>query len=375
MNKSLFVFAGEQSGDLLGGALLQALGKQFDVWGVGGSLMREAGLHPLLPMEEFRVMGFIDVFKALPRLYRHFKTVRNAILQENPDGVVLIDYPGFNLRLAKALRKHGYEGKIIHYVAPTVWAHGKKRIQTLAKHTDLLLTLYPFEAELWSGTDLAVVYVGDPLVEKVTDHQHCPLAKERYLALFPGSRPSEIQLNLPIMLEVTDKLESDLPLAISLAHESLRPLIQRTLKGRVAELIPANRAYDLMASSHAALATSGTVTRELALHRVPTLVVYKLSLLSLFFARFVLRLKLPFYCMVNIIMQREIFPEFMHYSLDTQAITTKLSQLLPEGKARSKLLADCEEYANQIKGERSSQKAAQAIVETLVLETPQSPTP
>ena len=160
-------------------------------------------------MEEFQVMGFSDVLKALPRLWKHFYSLRNRILAEQPDAVILIDYPGFNLRLARALRQQGYGGKIIQYICPSVWAHGKQRIETLSLHYDLLLTIYPFESTYFEQSLLPVKYVGNPLEENIRTYSyqenwketlHLP-SSEHLIALFPGSRLGEIKKHVPMQLK------------------------------------------------------------------------------------------------------------------------------------------------------------------------------
>ncbi len=152
-----FIFAGEASGDLHGGPLVKAL-KQLNpastITGVAGPAMRAQGVECLIPMEEFQVMGFSDVLAAFPKLWRQFHQVRDTILTTKPEVVILIDYPGFNLRLAKALRKKGFQGKIVQMICPTVWAWGKNRIHTMVNTLDLLLTIYPFEADCFANTSL-----------------------------------------------------------------------------------------------------------------------------------------------------------------------------------------------------------------------------
>src|SRR3990167_4995403 len=166
MTPDIFMVAGEVSGDKLGGTLVESIlkkQKDLELIGIGGPEMRAHGLFPIIPMEELQVMGFIDVIKHLPRLFKIFRRTVQTILDLNPKVVVTIDYPGFNLRLAKKLRKKGYQGKICHVVCPSVWAWGKKRIQTLADNYDLLLTLLPFEKPLFGKTSLRVEYIGHPL--------------------------------------------------------------------------------------------------------------------------------------------------------------------------------------------------------------------
>ncbi len=170
MSCDLFVFAGEKSGDLHGEKLLEALrakSPHLKIAGVGGPLMRSKGMQCILPMEEFQVMGFIDVFLSLPKLMRQFYFVAREILRLNPRIVVTIDYPGFNLRLARHLRKKGFKGKLVHFICPSVWAWGKKRIPLMAENLDMLLSILPFEKELFAHTELPVHFVGHPLSERM----------------------------------------------------------------------------------------------------------------------------------------------------------------------------------------------------------------
>ena len=171
----LFIFAGEQSGDLHGSHLMRALKKEIPgcrFSGVAGPAMRVEGIESIFSMEKFAVMGFTDVIKAFPSLYKQFYQIRDYILTQKPDGVIFVDYPGFNLRMAKALRKKGYTGKLVHYICPSVWAWGKKRIDHMANSLDLLLTIYPFEADSFSHSSLPVKYIGNPLQEYISSYSY-----------------------------------------------------------------------------------------------------------------------------------------------------------------------------------------------------------
>ena len=197
--EKLFIFSGEPSGDLHGSHLVHALRKQLPsilIEGVPGPKMRAQGVISILQMEDFEVMGFSDVICHLPKLARQFYQLRNHILSTRPKGVVLIDYPGFNLRMAAALRKKGYQGKIIQYVSPSVWAWGKHRIEMMANTLDILLTIYPFENQYFQGSSLNVEYVGNPLYEYIKTYHYDEQWKKKLnlaetnnlIALFPGSR-------------------------------------------------------------------------------------------------------------------------------------------------------------------------------------------
>lgn len=238
MSPDLFIFAGEQSGDLHGEKLLLALREKrpdLIVSGVGGPRMRAVGIDCILPMEEFQVMGFIDVFRSLPKLLRQFHFVARSILKLNPKAVVTIDYPGFNLRMARHLRKKGYKGKLIHFICPSVWAWGKKRIPLMANNLDLLLSILPFEKQLFKETLLQVVFVGHPLVERLKHYPYKELSlprEKKILALFPGSRRKEIERNLPLQIQVCKALMQEHPeihVAISVAGEEHRALIREIL--------------------------------------------------------------------------------------------------------------------------------------------------
>ncbi|NGX55476.1 MAG: Lipid-A-disaccharide synthase, partial [Chlamydiae bacterium] len=255
---NIYFVAGEQSGDLLGEKLIKAL-QEGEYYGVGGKEMRAAGLKCNLPMEKLQTMGFIEVIKAAPRLFATFRKIKREILELQPKGVVFIDYPDFNMRLAKALRKKGYTGKLIHYVCPSVWAWRKARIKDLTQTLDLLLTILPFEKNCFSHTQLPVTYIGHPLVAAIDHHAYDPdwnPEGKKYLSIFPGSRPSEIALNLPLQLQAAKPFADELPLAISVAHPDLEQPIREILAKTVlkATLVPNHHRYELMRDSHVALA-------------------------------------------------------------------------------------------------------------------------
>ncbi|HSX13530.1 MAG TPA: lipid-A-disaccharide synthase [Chlamydiales bacterium] len=305
----VFVIAGEPSGDLHGAKLISSLLLRIpslQVAAVSGPHMRKLPIQSLFSMENLSVMGFIDVFFAIPKIMRQFFVIRKKILQMNPKVVIFIDYPGFNLRIQKSLRKKGYQGKLIHYICPSVWAWGKKRIPMMAETLDLLFTFFPFEKECFAKTSLKVEHIGHPLVQFI----HPPIEKRtQTIAIFPGSRTKEIERNLPIQIAVARSLQKEDPnldIVISVSHPDKLPLIRS-----IAMDIPlVLDSYSLMKTAKLALATSGTVTLELALHETPTIVNFMIRPLDLFLAQKVFKINLPFYCIVNIIAGYEIFPEF-----------------------------------------------------------------
>lgn len=365
-SETLFLIAGEQSGDQLGAELISALKREsmsLTLRGVGGEKMCAAGLLPLFPMEKLQTMGFTGVLKAAPRLLRLFNKLKKRILQESPRIVIFIDYPDFNMRLAKALRKAGYKGKLIHYVCPSVWAWRKSRIKDLVRSLDHLLCILPFEKKYFEKTSLPVTYIGHPLVKAVKEHRYDPSwnkEKAQYLSIFPGSRAHEITLNLSLQLQALKSVSSPLPLAISVARPKLELLILSIVEksGLTATLVPNHLRYELMRDSAASLATSGTVTLELGLHHVPTVVTYLISPGNYYLGRYLFRILLPYYCLVNIICKKELFPEFIHRKLDAKKIAKALQERIDNQSYYQKR---CLELHENLQDNDASTAAAQII--------------
>jgi lipid-A-disaccharide synthase len=369
----IFICAGEKSGDLLGGKLLQALYAQkptLSIQGVGGATMRSTSMHCFFPMEELQVMGFIDVFCAFPRLRRLFYTVAKEILRLNPKVVVTIDYPGFNLRLAKYLRKQGFRGKLVHFVCPSVWAWGKRRIPLMGKTLDLLLCILPFEKKLFAHTPLRTVFVGNPLAERVRSHVYKPFPTDKpLLSLFPGSRAKEIERNLSVMLDAARHAQQKHPplrLALSISEERFRPLMREILKKKgwkedEVMWVGAGSSYELMKASHLAIAKSGTVTLELALHKIPTVVIYALSFLDRLIAQYILRIRLPFYCLVNIIAGHRVFAELIGPHLTPFRLEKEVEALFDE-PTRFQIQKECDLLIGELSGKHPSELAAREIL-------------
>lgn len=383
---SFFIFAGEKSGDLHGGKLikaLKALSENSYIEGVAGPDMRAEGITGPLTMEDFEVMGLSDVIFSLPKLYRHFKTVREHILKTTPSAVVLIDYPGFNLRLAKSLRNKGYKGKIIQYVSPTVWAHGADRIGMMASTLDLLLTIYPFEGPYYKNTPLAVEYVGNPLSEYIRDYPYhtewkaeiCLPQAAPLVALFPGSRTHEIQRNLPLILETVKKIIAEAPdtvFGLSIANAEILHLVEKILTEQDQSLkdalffVPKKFTYELMQNSQSAIAKSGTVTLELALHCCPTVVLYQLSGLNRLYAKYILKLNLSHYCIVNILAEEEIFPELIACTPTPETLFNAFRTIHFNTPDRKSCLKRCQDLTKILTGTTPpSTKAATSILKTV----------
>lgn len=378
----LLVFSGETSGDLHGARLLKSLLEQrpeLKICGVAGPCMRKLNIDCLMPTEEFMVMGFTDVFFSLPGLVKKFKKIKNQILSLNPKVCLFIDYPGFSLRMEKALRKKGFKGKLIHFICPSVWAWHKKRIDTMATNLDLLLTIFPFEKKCFSHTDLPVKYIGNPLFEYIRNHQYATDWQEKHpvpsdtktIALFPGSRKQEIEKNLPLQLKVLKKIREKHPVKVFISlrennfKQKITYFIHEFFKNDDITIVDGRENYDLMKNADLAIATSGTVTLELALHQVPTIVTYAIKSLDRIIAQKLLKIDLPHYCIVNIIENRRIFPELFGPNFTEENLFFWTEHLLTDEKAYIDCKKGCQKLTNSLQVKNPSKEAAQNVLSAL----------
>lgn len=380
MKKSIFIFAGEVSGDLHGEKVVQQMRREFPrarIFGVGGPKMRTAGLECVLPMEQFQVMGFIDVFFALPRLMKHFFFLKKILLKEQPELVLLIDYPGFNLALAKSLRKNQFKGKICHYICPSVWAWGKKRIPKMEKIYDHLYVIFPFEQKFFNQEKLPVRYVGHPLVKEAKNNNASPIdidSRYRVGAIFPGSRLKEIHRNFPIQLKIANKLlkkHDDLFFVISVAQAAFsRPLDEIMRNQGITNrdrfmFVDSSLTPNLLKRAEFAIAKSGTNNLELALHHIPTVVTYGIGTLDLFIAKNLLKINLPHYSITNIVANERVFPELIGPQLTEEALFTHADQLLSSEKSFQDCREKCQGIGKILQDKTPEQEIVQAIKDLL----------
>lgn len=379
-----FIFAGEPSGDLHGSRLARKL-RDYDpniiIDGISGPNMRNEKISGPLVMEDFEVMGFSDVLRALPKLYSHFYCILNTICNASPNAVILIDYPGFNLRLAKMLRKKGFQGKIIQYISPSVWAWGRHRIAAMEASLDLLLTIYPFEEVHFSQSSLKTTFVGSPIQEYISQYGYHAEWRDKLLiprdlkliGLFPGSRKAEIKRNLPIILDAANRLLQHNPtiiFGISCFNKATEEFLDKNLKqfpnlANALYRIPKTSTYELMKDSVCAIAKSGTITLELALHHCPTVVIYKLSILNRLYAKYLLKVNLPHYCIVNIIGQKEVFPELIEKGLDATNLMQQVHSILIDGPKRHACIQACREISQRLGTNNANSKAANSIMKAV----------
>ena len=345
MSPTLLVIAGEDSGDLHGAELLRELKARrpdLRIVGVGGPRMTPYLDRKLADVQDLAVVGFVEVIRHLPRLNRLFKAILAAAQEEAISDALLIDYPGFNLRLAKALRRDLPAVRLHQYVCPQVWAWKKGRIPELGTVLDTLFCLFDFEPELFRGYPVEARFVGHPLVELV--HPECDREaffaetgldpRRPLVALLPGSRRGEIQRLLPPMAELVGRWQQArpeaqwvLPVAPTLATDFVRGYLQ----GAPVVLVE-GRTYAARAYVDAALVASGTATLETALLGTPFAIVYRLNALTYQIAKRIV--KVPHFGLANVVARREVAPELLQDEVNPERLSRELTRLLDPDEAR-----------------------------------------
>jgi lipid-A-disaccharide synthase len=315
------------------------------------------------------VVGIWEVVKRYGYFREQFDAALREIAASKPDAVVLIDYPGFNLRLARALRKKSPGLRIIYYISPQVWAWNRGRIQQMARFLDLMLCIFPFEAELYNQSGLRTIFVGHPMIETLAKRRTGEARDPNLIGLFPGSRSREVKKIFPVMLETARQIvaqDPDTRFAVAAASEALSREIQylvhgSTLRERV-EVHVAN-ASGVMQRAYAGMVASGTATLEAAYFRLPFVLVYKVSWPTYFAARLVM--KTNHLGMPNVLAGREIVPEFLQHEARPKAIAHSLLQLVKEPSAREEMISEFDAIIARLGETGASAKAARAIIDEL----------
>jgi lipid-A-disaccharide synthase len=370
-----YIIAGEASGDLHGSNLIREL-KKLDTTAAircwGGDKMQAAGGELVKHYRELAFMGFAEVIMNLRTIFRNLKFCKEDIATYKPDVLILIDYPGFNLRIARWAHEQGL--KIIYYISPQVWAWKANRVKMMKQCIDKMLVILPFEKDYFKNKwDWEVEYVGHPLVEVVnnqlpmaigtTGNNQFSIADKPIVGLLPGSRKQEILKKLPIMLEVS-KSFLDHQFIVAKAPAVEDAFYNELLKDYSNVSVVSNRTYDLLMQAKAALVTSGTATLETALFGVPEVVCYKGSPISYQIAKRVIKVK--YISLVNLIMDKLVVKELIQDQLTPENLKQELQQLLFDEKRRNELKNDYAALKQLLsKSGNASAKAAQSIVDFL----------
>lgn len=324
------VIAGESSGDLIASRLMKSLQEQYgaiDFFGVGGEKMKALGLLEIFPMRDINVMGLVEVIPHIITIAKRLNQACEFILRERPDAVITVDAPGFNFRLAKKIRKKNNAIKLIHYVAPTVWAWKPGRAKKIAKIYDHLLTLFSFEPPYFTQHGLSTTFVGHPLSED--DWQPLPFGKRTYFTLLPGSRIAEVEKLLPLFKEVALHFKTSGLTFVLPTVEHLKAQIENEVKTwgcDVNVICDEIQKKNIFESSRIALAASGTVSLELACAKTPMVICYRVSKFTEILARLLIKTK--YFCLVNILNNENVVAELLQEKCNVKEICDEVSHLL-----------------------------------------------
>lgn len=365
-----YIIAGEASGDLHGSNLIKELYDldtdcQVRCW--GGDKMQSSGAILVKHYRDLAFMGFIEVISNLPTILQNLTFCKKDIQEYNPDVLVLIDYPGFNLRIAEWAKKQNI--KVVYYISPQVWAWKESRVPKMMQSIDKMLVILPFEKEYFKQNfNWDVEYVGHPLVKVIEDFKknEAPAPsfdKEKIIALLPGSRKQEIRKKLPIMLEASKHFPAYqfiVAKAPSLANEFYQEMLAPYPNVTSVE----DGTYKLLSNAYAALVTSGTATLETALFSVPEIVCYKGSNISYQIAKRLIKIK--YISLVNLIMNKPVVTELIQQALNVHNIRRELEYILNNENIRSRVINDYDQLKNLLSaGGNASQNAAKAVIDFL----------
>ena len=339
MSKNVMIIAGEASGDMYGAKVVEEahrLDSSVHFFGIGGPKMREVGVDTVIDATEMAVMGLFEVIAHLPVILRAYKLCRSILLNRKPDLLILIDYPGFNLRLAALAKKSGV--KVLYFITPQVWAWHASRVNKIARLVDHAAVIFPFEVPLFEKAGLPVTFVGHPLLDMAvaTASREDSLldfgleGARKVIGLFPGSRTREINSLLPVMLNAAVILQSEFPDArfvLPLAPGVDRGLIDGFLSRFNLDVkVVENRNYDVIQVCDAIIAASGTVTMEIALFGVPMVIVYKTAPLTYAIGKLVVNVDHVGIC--NIVAGERIVPELLQNDAEPVGVAAEISRYL-----------------------------------------------
>ncbi|MDQ7948975.1 MAG: lipid-A-disaccharide synthase [Pedobacter sp.] len=361
-----YLVAGEASGDLHGANLMKALklrDPQANFRYFGGDKMQAQGGELVKHYADMAFMGFTEVVLNLRTILRNLKACKKDILAHRPAVLILIDFPGFNLKIAEFAKKNGI--RVCYYISPKIWAWNQKRVLKIKRDVDKMFCILPFEVDFYRQWGMEVDYIGNPLLDEIAQFVPDPdfrkknqLSEQPIIALLPGSRKQEIERLLPDMLSTIDQLKG-YQYVVAAAPNFTQAYYMQFIGDRPVELVFA-QTYQLLHQAHAALVASGTATLETALFKVPQVVLYRGGAISVAIARMVIKIR--FISLVNLIMDRKVVTELIQQDCNPQQIAKELSAIVT-GEGRAKMLADYDELSTKMGTAGASERAAKLIVE------------
>lgn len=358
-----YIIAGEASGDLHGSNLIKELKKldntsHFRCW--GGDLMSQECNDLVKHYKDYSHMGFFEVFINLKKILNNLSFCKKDIKKYNPDVIIYVDFPGFNLRIAKWAKKNKFKNHF--YISPQIWAWKQNRIKTIRKVIDRMYVILPFEKKFYSSINFNVHYVGHPLLDVIKTNKNEALdrGQEKIIALLPGSRDQEIKKILPEMINIIKNFKN-YSFYICAAPSQKKSTYLKYIKDKNIEKVKIveNQTYEILSKSSAALVTSGTATLETALFKIPQVVCYKSSWISIMIGRFLLR-NLKYISLVNLILDKEVVKELIQENLNEKNLTNELKNIL-EGDHRINMLKSYNELIDKLGNRGASEKTALKI--------------
>lgn len=365
-----YIIAGEPSGDLHGSNLVAAIkgnDKKAVFRGCGGDMMKKQGVDLLFHHRRMAFMGFAEVALNIDKVLTNIKKCKQDILDFAPDAIILIDYPGFNLRIAKFAHQHKI--RVFYYISPQVWAWKQHRVAQIRRYVDKMLVILPFEEQFYRNHNINAVYVGNPLLDELSKERkgsddffkRNKLNKnDKLIALLPGSRRQEVRKMLSVMLEVVPEFP-DYHFVVACAPSIDEDLCKTIIGNTPNVTIVKAQTYDVLQNSYAALVTSGTATLETALLMIPEVVCYRTSQSSYLLARYFAKVK--YISLVNLILDKPVVKELIQGELNKKNLVVELDKLLNNQKHQRKLLEDYDALRQRLGGEGASQRAADVITE------------
>lgn len=367
-----YIIAGEPSGDLHGANLIKGIKKadaqaEFRFW--GGDLMSEEAGTPVRHIRETSIMGLTAVLMNLRKVLGFIKLCKKDLLEYKPDVLILIDYAGFNLRMAKFAKKHGV--KIFYYIAPKVWAWKESRVHKIRKYVDKLFVIFPFEVDYFKKWGIDAIYLGNPLLDAIAQKSNLEESFDNFIsrngleskpivALLAGSRRQEIKYLLPVMLKVAEKF-SDYQFVVAGATALDKSVYDGYMEGSDVKLVY-GQTYELLVHSKAALVTSGTATLETALLNIPEVVCYISDAVTIFVARLFVK---GFISLVNLVMEKEVVVELIQEEVNIKRVSDELSKVLPNGSHREQMLSDYAQLHDKMGDSGASNRVGAEMVKLL----------
>lgn len=357
-----FLIAGERSGDLHGSFLIKqllSLNPEAEIRGYGGDQMMEAGMDLVAHYREISFMGFIEVVQNLRIISKRMRECEREIISFKPDVLILIDFPGFNLRLARFASSQKI--KVAYYIAPKAWAWKERRVKTIKKYVDRLYSILPFEVDFFRNHDFTAHYVGNPVVEEIEEHDFEDLSishiKKPIIAYLPGSRVQEVQTSIGMIIECARRKPAWHFLVAGV--DNIDRTYYQSLEGLENVDVFWGKTYEVLRSSDAAIVTSGTATLETALLNIPQVVCYRTSKISYWIARTLIKVR--FLSLVNLILDDRIVQEFVQDQYTPEIILMEVNKILEDDNYRQHMLSNYQKINKLIGSNSASRKVAEEI--------------